>query len=49
MFNIVNNQFQQFYDFAQARKLEGNNTAIAKLGDDVPTISRPGSTCRSWS
>ena len=36
MFNIVNNQFQQFYDFAQARKLEGNNTAIAKLGDDVP-------------
>ena len=36
MFNVVNNQFQQFYDFAQARKLEGKNTAIAKLGDDVP-------------
>ena len=36
MFNIVNNQFQQFYEFAQARKLEGNNTAIAKFGDDVP-------------
>ena len=36
MFNIVNNQFQQFYDFAQACKLEGNKTAIAKLGDEVP-------------
>ena len=36
MFNVVNNQFQQFYDFAQACKLEGNKTAIAKLGDEVP-------------
>ena len=23
MFNIVNNQFRKFYEFAQARKLEG--------------------------
>ena len=36
MFNVVNNQFQKFYEFAQARKLEGKNTAIAKLGGDAP-------------
>ena len=35
MFNVVNNQFQKFYDFAQARKLEGKSTAIAKIDDNI--------------
>ena len=35
MFNVVDNQFQKFYDFAQASKTARKDTAIAKIDDGV--------------
>ncbi len=35
MFNVVNNQCQQFYDFALERKNHGKDTAIARIGDNA--------------